>query len=219
MCTDIFENEELLMNIFYQPLQLLQFDKIVNVRITLAKVISKIFKNQSKNKVNNSEYPWAVKSEKVNRIASNLKKDLNKNVYNHFIEINNMIEYTDEGEYIEVNDSFVNKMEILREEFGITRNLPVNNCKIKYEKAKMVNKALEQEIPSQDKFSDLTIINSNTNLNENLNSNDSSVLNANSTLINPVIEDHVEEKEKEDGEKLENSNEDLQNKENINTDQ
>jgi hypothetical protein len=63
----------------------------------------------------------------LNKIAFHLKSDANKNVHSLFKECNHIKEmlYTDE-ELGESNSLFMNRMTILKEEFGITRNLPVN---------------------------------------------------------------------------------------------
>ena len=69
-----------------------------------------------------------MKHEGCNKIASHLKSDVNKNVYSLFTDCKDISEklYTEE-ELGESNSLFLNKMSILKEEFGITRNLPVNS--------------------------------------------------------------------------------------------
>jgi hypothetical protein len=47
MCSDIFENKEIVYSIIIRYLQYLAFDRIVNVRVTLAKVISSLFEHKS----------------------------------------------------------------------------------------------------------------------------------------------------------------------------
>lgn len=68
-----------------------------------------------------------MKNDDLNKIAFHLKSDVNKNVHSLFKECNNIKEmlYTEE-ELGESNSLFLNRMTILKEEFGITRNLPVN---------------------------------------------------------------------------------------------
>ena len=68
-----------------------------------------------------------MKNYYLNKIAFHLKSDANKNVHSLFKECNNIKEllYTEE-ELGESNSLFLNRMTILKEEFGITRNLPVN---------------------------------------------------------------------------------------------
>lgn len=51
MCTHLLTNEKITDTFAIKLLKTLAFDKIVNTKITLAKVISKVFKN--KNKGNN----------------------------------------------------------------------------------------------------------------------------------------------------------------------
>lgn len=51
MCTDVFQNENITLNIILKYLKSLAFDRVVNVRVTVAKVISDLFKNKSKIKL------------------------------------------------------------------------------------------------------------------------------------------------------------------------
>jgi hypothetical protein len=63
-----------------------------------------------------------------NKLAYHLKRDKNKNVSTLFENIQNikLVSFTEE-ESETSNDIFTNKMNILREEFGIVRNLPINS--------------------------------------------------------------------------------------------
>ena len=108
-------------------------DRVVNVRVTLAKVMSELFINKSTLIhynlffLNFLDHEWTLKNDDLNKIAFHLKSDANKNVHSLFKECNNIKEmlYT-EDELGESNSLFLNRMTILKEEFGITRNLPVN---------------------------------------------------------------------------------------------
>ena len=66
-------------------------------------------------------------NEDLNKMAFQLKKDKNKNVYSLFEGLVNIkeVDYADE-EVVVSNHIFTNKMNILKEEFGIVRNLPLN---------------------------------------------------------------------------------------------
>ena len=60
-------------------------------------------------------------------IAYKLKKDHNKNVNSHFNGIEEITEaYFEEDVESLSNNLFVDKMTILKDEFGITKNLPLN---------------------------------------------------------------------------------------------
>jgi hypothetical protein len=48
MCTDLFESEELTKETVIKFLKLISFDRVVNARVTLAKVISELYRNKSK---------------------------------------------------------------------------------------------------------------------------------------------------------------------------
>ncbi len=48
MCSDIFSNENVTRTLMMKYLKNLLFDRVVNVRVTLAKVISSLFKEKSK---------------------------------------------------------------------------------------------------------------------------------------------------------------------------
>ncbi len=48
MCSDIFQNEEILNKNILKFIKMLVSDRVVNVRVTLAKVISDLFINKSK---------------------------------------------------------------------------------------------------------------------------------------------------------------------------
>jgi len=48
MCSDIFSNENVTRTIILKYLKNLLFDRVVNVRVTLAKVISSLLREKSK---------------------------------------------------------------------------------------------------------------------------------------------------------------------------
>lgn len=48
MCSDIFQNEEILNKNVLKFIKMLVTDRVVNVRVTLAKVMSELFINKSK---------------------------------------------------------------------------------------------------------------------------------------------------------------------------
>lgn len=166
MCSDVFQNEEVTLSILIKYLQMLLFDRVVNVRVTLAKVISDLFRNKT--------YAWTLKNEHLLKIANTLKKDKNRNVYNQFegIELVDNVPYTEE-ESIDSNFSFTNKMTILKEEFGITRNLPVN-AKVKLvespKKKSLEEPQIEKTDNPNDRETDKETDNNNDNTTPNLGS-------------------------------------------------
>jgi hypothetical protein len=48
MCSEVFQNEQVVLDSLINYIKNLIFDRVVNVRVTLAKVISDLFKNKSK---------------------------------------------------------------------------------------------------------------------------------------------------------------------------
>lgn len=68
-------------------------------------------------------------------IAYKLKKDPNKNVYSNFNGIDEIKEtYFEDEITTNTNHLFVDKMSILKDEFGITKNLPLNSTVRQIEK-------------------------------------------------------------------------------------
>jgi hypothetical protein len=145
MCSDILENEDITMKIVFKNLKMLVSDRVVNVRVSLALLMSEVFIHKS---IYNYflyfilEFAWVLKHEGCNKLAFHLKSDANKNVYSLFADCKDISEklYSDE-ELGESNSLFLNKMFILKDEFGITRNLPVNSrpCSRSLNHRKFVN--------------------------------------------------------------------------------
>ena len=118
MCKHLFENEELYKN-YIAPLLLdLAYDNIVNVRISLSKFIEKIIK---KNK-----FEYLKNDETMRKIVSILRKDKNNEVKRHMKDLNDIKDIDVElGVY--VNDKFVDIMKYVSDEFGITKNVPLES--------------------------------------------------------------------------------------------
>jgi serine/threonine-protein phosphatase 4 regulatory subunit 1 len=116
MCTNIFEDREICEKYIINYLIKLCNDKVVNVRISLSKVLSKIFK---KNELN-----WVWQNEDLVKIAYKLKLDANKNVNILWTDI-----AVPQADPIleSFNHLFTNNMNILIDEFGIYKNLPLNS--------------------------------------------------------------------------------------------
>ena len=118
MCKHLFESEELYKN-YIAPLLLdLAYDKIVNVRISLSKFIEKIIK---KNKFN-----YLKNDETMRKIVTILRKDTNNEVNCYMKDLND-IKDIDVQLGVYVNDKFIDIMKYVSDEFGITRNVPLES--------------------------------------------------------------------------------------------
>ena len=118
MCKHLFESEELYKN-YIAPLLLdLAYDKIINVRISLSKFIEKIIK---KNKFN-----YLKNDETMRKIVTILRKDTNNEVNSYMKDLND-IKDIDVQLGVYVNDKFIDIMKYVSDEFGITRNVPLES--------------------------------------------------------------------------------------------
>ena len=118
MCKHLFESEELYKN-YIAPLLLdLAYDKIVNVRISLSKFIEKIIK---KNK-----FEYLKNDETMRKIVTILRKDSNNEVTRYMKDLND-IKDIDVQLGVYVNDKFIDIMKYVSDEFGITRNVPLES--------------------------------------------------------------------------------------------
>ena len=128
-------DEELTEKYFTKYLYALSNDGVVNVKITLAKVLSKELFKKSKIRKNNflkfSENLWMLKNNNFITIVNKLKNDKNNIINSYFKNLTeeqlNIID-SSEDVFIDTSDVFFdNKMNILKETFGISRNLPLNS--------------------------------------------------------------------------------------------
>ena len=118
MCKHLFESEELYKN-YIAPLLLdLAYDKIINVRISLSKFIEKIIK---KNKFN-----YLKNDETMRKIVTILRKDTNNEVNSYMKDLND-IKDIDVQLGVYVNDKFIDIMKYVSDEFGITKNVPLES--------------------------------------------------------------------------------------------
>ena len=123
MCTHLFENEKIFNECIAQLLIDLAYDKVPNVKIILARLIYKLLtKEKYKNLKNNDT---------IKKIVKILKNDKNKEVVDYINKIKNF--NYDELNNIEidleknVNYKFKDNMNFVSKEFGITKNVPLNN--------------------------------------------------------------------------------------------
>ncbi len=115
MCKNIFENKDVWENDISNLLLDLAYDKIINVRISLAKFISKI--------ILKGKFNYLKNDDTIKKIVSILRKDKE--------EVSNIVKNLDVENVnvelgIKVNDKFVDNMEFVSKEFGITNNVPLN---------------------------------------------------------------------------------------------
>jgi serine/threonine-protein phosphatase 4 regulatory subunit 1 len=162
MCKHLFESEELYKN-YIAPLLLdLAYDKIINVRISLSKFIEKIIK---KNKFN-----YLKNDETMRKIVTILRKDTNNEVNSYMKDLND-IKDIDVQLGVYVNDKFIDIMKYVSDEFGITKNVPLESIVRETSNSIKVNK---DEVTN-----DENIISTKNNNND--------INNGNVLVDNPVI--------------------------------
>ena len=116
MCKHIFENKDVWEKDIAPLLLDLAYDKIINVRISLAKFINKVI---TKNK-----FDYLKNDDTIKKIVSILKKD--KEEVSCIIEKLD-IEIINVDLNINVNGKFIDNMSFVSKEFGITRNVPLES--------------------------------------------------------------------------------------------
>ena len=137
MCLKLAKNKEFFKSSVLPNLLNLARDKVVNVRISVAFVIFKLYNQKSKSKkiIKDSTL---LENEEFLKIAYLLKNDKNKNVNVIFENLNlNPFEITAEDKKIS-NHLFTNKMNFIQEEFDFIKNLPLDS-KIKFVAVPNVN--------------------------------------------------------------------------------
>ena len=112
-----FIKENLFMEIIYPLFYNLSFDKIDNVRISEAKMLNKILKQQNEN------YKWVLNNKKMLEIIFRFQNDESNEVKNYMKDIkikedfSNIKFANDKMKFI--NESFTNKMEIIYDMYNI----------------------------------------------------------------------------------------------------
>ena len=122
MCTDLVSNQDLYDDKVSDLLLDLAFDRVINVRIALAKFIKKILKKE-----NNA---WLKKDETMRKIVSKLRTDKSTEIKNYLKDITD-VEDIQFNEIANVNEKFTDNMSFISDEFGITKNVPLKS-KIKH---------------------------------------------------------------------------------------
>ena len=117
MCKHIFEKKDVWEKDISPLLVDLAYDKIINVRISLAKFIYKV--------INKNKYDYLKNDNTIKKIYSILKKEDNNEISSIINLLN--IETVNVDLNINVNDKFTDNMSFVSNEFGITRNVPLES--------------------------------------------------------------------------------------------
>ena len=119
MCSDVFEKEDVFKKYIAEYLYDLAFDKVSNVRITLARFIGKVLRE--------TNVAWVKQDETIKKIVKVLKmekkKEINKELEGVDVDVKDVIV----DEVRNVNDKFDNHMEFINSEFGISQNIPIKS--------------------------------------------------------------------------------------------
>ena len=118
MCTDLVSNQDLYDDKVSDLLLDLAFDRVINVRIALAKFIKKILKKE-----NNA---WLKKDETMRKIVSKLRTEKSTEIKNYLKDITD-VEDIQFNEIANVNEKFIDNMNFISDEFGITKNVPLKS--------------------------------------------------------------------------------------------
>jgi hypothetical protein len=158
MCKHLFENEELYKN-YIAPLLLdLAYDHIINVRISLSKFIEKIIKK--------NRFEYLKTDETIRKIVTIFRKDKHKEVNVYMKDLNDIKDIDVElGVY--VNDKFVDLMKYVSDEFGITKNVPLESVIRETSNTVKINKNKEDV-----KKDENTISTSTSENKDNINTNE-----------------------------------------------
>ena len=122
MCKKLVEDEKLFMEMAFELVENLSYDKVVNVRITLGKFLEKIWNKKQ------AQYNWIKTNKKMLEIIYRLKNDEAKDVSNTLNDIKvedikNGLKYEDYSEILvkkEVNKEFDNKFEEMKSLLGFS---------------------------------------------------------------------------------------------------
>ena len=132
MCKKLIEEESTFMELIFELIENLSYDKIVNVRITLGRFFQKIWMKKQ------AQFNWIKTNKKILEIIYRLKNDETKDVTNTLEEINiedvkKGLNYQDYSEILvkkDVNVEFTNKFEEMKTLLGFSPAI-FNNSKIK----------------------------------------------------------------------------------------
>ena len=122
MCKKLVEDEKLFMEMAFELIENLSYDKVINVRITLGKFLVKMWNKKQ------AQYNWIKTNKKILEIVYRLKNDEAKDVSNSLNDINvedikKGLNYKDYSEILvkkEVNKEFDNKFEEMKSLLGFS---------------------------------------------------------------------------------------------------
>ena len=125
MCKKLIEEEKIFMEMVFELIENLSYDKIVNVRITLGNFLTKIWKKKQ------AQYTWIKTNKKMLEIIYRLKNDEINDVNETLRDINNddikkELNYKDYSEIMakkDVNKEFDNKFEDMKVLLGFSPSI------------------------------------------------------------------------------------------------
>ena len=118
MCKHLFENEEAFKANIADLLLDLAYDNVLNVRIILAQFLCDLMKKE--------KYAYIKKNETVRKIIKILKNDKTEEIQNIIKDVSDVEDIEVELNK-EVNQKFKDNMKFVSNEFGITKNVPLNS--------------------------------------------------------------------------------------------
>ena len=119
MCSDVFERQDVYHKYIAEYLYDLAFDKVANVRITLAKFIGKVLRE--------TKIAWVKEDETIKKIVAVLKRESKREINKELEGIDIDISNINVDEVMNVNDKFGNHMEFINSEFNISQNIPLKS--------------------------------------------------------------------------------------------
>jgi len=122
MCKKLVEDEKLFMEMAFELIENLSYDKVINVRITLGNFLMKMWNKKQ------AQYNWIKTNKKMLEIIYRVKNDEAKDVSNTLKDINaddikKGLNYKDYSEILvkkEVNKEFDNKFEEMKSLLGFS---------------------------------------------------------------------------------------------------
>lgn len=155
MCYKLARNRQFFKTYAMFQLNYLIRDKVVNVRLSVATTIAKMI---TKNK-----YPELVADDEFQRMAYILKNDKNRTVAGILATYNiKEVAFPDELK-ASSNHLFINKMHFIKEEFDLTRNLPLD-ARLKLAPMSQIKQVVEvqtntvqEEVKQMDSEGDLLV--------------------------------------------------------------
>lgn len=122
MCKKLVEDEKLFMEMAFELIENLSYDKVINVRITLGNFLMKMWNKKQ------AQYNWIKTNKKILEIIYRVKNDEAKDVSNTLKDINvddikKGLNYKDYSEILvkkEVNKEFDNKFEEMKSLLGFS---------------------------------------------------------------------------------------------------